>query len=594
MQKIEKNLTKIPAQITLKKIQKSDNKDLDKASVVTLSKAFLGASALRFEHVLRFGPKDKRNSRYKGGGNGLVKKAFAADDKIQDQPLCAVKIMLNEGAARNEVACYILLGREVAWGSRNGKFYVFINWVNGITLAEYSTRLKLHIDYGQAMTVPFYSIPQRIHMFIDCLQQAKTFHDLGLILGDPKSSNTMLDFVKGILILIDFDAVHRIGTAKWSYTLTCLPPSLISEDVKQISAKYTQQDDIYIFGQMLAALFPEFCRLKYHHPLNKSVDLILLDPKQKNTTRTLLLTLIVNMMYEDSSLRPSSIDECIAKLTRAEDESKSDYPELEDKSPKKIEPDKTLIPKTNHYVSFEEYVSQLQQHVVHGKPMQYPFFSVSQRINIFIGYLRKVTKIHVLDIIIDPKTHGIVHFSQHKVILNIDAKQFKTRDITTWSFNRSYLPANLINVSNDQMSIQYKRSDDIFILGHMLAVLFPEFFMVNFDEKQLRPPIVCESSLRNSHHETSQLLGILITLMMRPLSCMRPTLYSCLEKLEQIKLQTKINHPIGTAENKFVVKQAIPKAIIDNPPNLWKEAKNQLGKPVAIQKEGYDSFHSIS
>ena len=145
----------------------------------------------------------------------------------------------------------------------NYKFYVLTPWIEGMNLKEYSRHLRAKArddKYQLPFTKPRTYI--LLHMFRNYLKQAKIFHDLGLILGDPKSANAMVDTVNGFIEIIDLDAIHPIGTRGTSYTHKYLPPWLISS-TSDIFKLYAQADDIYIFGLMLAELFPHIFTITY-------------------------------------------------------------------------------------------------------------------------------------------------------------------------------------------------------------------------------------------------------------------------------------------------------------------------------------------
>lgn len=254
----KKSSIPIPKMIPLDKTQKSDNKDPNRYTIMN--------GRYRFEHVQRTRPKnknDERRYRYRGGNVGLVKKVWDLF-KPNDKPAFAVKIMHNEDRAENEVKYASLLNRETFWGWRwceafSHKYYVFTPWIDGDNLEEFILRLRecvvndIPINPDQYLT-----IPERISMFIGYLRQVKKFHDRGLILGDPKISNCMVDYAHRSLELIDLDSVHRKGDGdmSWRCTIGMLPPNLIN--ATKVEKEYSQKDDIFIFGIMLAQMVPEF------------------------------------------------------------------------------------------------------------------------------------------------------------------------------------------------------------------------------------------------------------------------------------------------------------------------------------------------
>jgi serine/threonine protein kinase len=245
---------------------------------------------------------------------GKIKKGFKKE-RISQDPLCAIKILADKDEktrvkrGKNEARYHALLGREVLLSVRNNKSYVFIPpWFDGMNMHDYAKHLK---QYAQDY---FYTLPFKkpetytlLRMFRHYLKQARIFHNLGLILQDPKSSNAMV--VNGTIELFDFDAVHPIGTQENTHTRAYLPPDLIDKSSREIGRFYTQADDIYIFGLMLAEIFPEVFNIIHTERKPTEIKVI----TQRPSFYQDLEDLVLQMTHTDRQQRPS-IDACLASI----------------------------------------------------------------------------------------------------------------------------------------------------------------------------------------------------------------------------------------------------------------------------------------
>ncbi len=296
-----------PSQTKMVKVIKSDSKDENKPSYIEIE----GKMRLRIEHVLKIHGQD--NKRYLGGISKL-KKCFDAKSNTGD-PVCAIKIFDNKEYndrvrnAENEAKYSHLLGRESYWGIMNNKCYVTIPWMKGMNMHDYAKHLQKHAEDSKYV-LPFKKpdVYTRLKMFMNYLTQAKIFHDLGLILGDPKSGNAMVDTDKETIEMVDFDAVHPIGTAGTAYTRAYLPPNLITRS-SGIRAAYTQADDIYIFGLMLAELFPEIFNVTYTGGKPTRITEITPEPKSRRS-----LNYLVSYMTDDEPDCRCNINECVVMI----------------------------------------------------------------------------------------------------------------------------------------------------------------------------------------------------------------------------------------------------------------------------------------
>ncbi len=535
----------LPPQNTFTKIQKSKNDDPKSFSIIELKTPYRGLDKLRLEHVVRTGPKEeKRNLRYLGNGIGLVKRATDLDKKDQQHPDFAVKIMKDKKAAENEFRANILLDRDVTWGTMNNKFYVVIPWIDGINYNEYCKQLKEYFRTGKPMTAPLYSITQRILMLIGYLLQVKVLHDLGLILGDPKSSNCMLDS-KGNLILIDLDAVHFPNETGWGRTTRYLSPNLINQ--KKISSKYTAKDDIFIFGHMFAELFPEFFNIKFDEHDQKAAELSYVKISHETPTERMLAKLISLMMFPAPFMRPL-VDKCIEQLRTITEHSQRDIPTGISKS--KDNDSKTIIDKPAVNIQWSEYIQQLCHLVNEDKST--PYYTINQRLEIFRLYLLQVQEIHDQGIyILDPNIHCIFD-CKLGALLNSESKSLDR------NFKRYHLPPDLIALPSKKITTQYEQSDDIYIIGHMLAEFFPEFFIVIYDPSGQESPEINAS--KNSHRykdfNTYKFLTKLILSMTDDDLSLRPSVSSCIKKLKVIGTQANIDFTLSADEQKIKVADA--------------------------------------
>src|SRR5581483_6385544 len=83
-------------------------------------------------------------------------------------------------------------------------YCIFMPWISGVTLEDYYHQLE-----KKAIT-PYPSFPSLIIKFMGYLRQAQIFHNLGLIIGDPRPGNVIVN--EDGFHMIDFDAVHPKNT----------------------------------------------------------------------------------------------------------------------------------------------------------------------------------------------------------------------------------------------------------------------------------------------------------------------------------------------------------------------------------------------
>ena len=297
-------LAPIPPQTKMVKIEKSDSTDEKKPSTIELDQPYCGVTRWQFQHILKI--PGQNTKRYAGGGIGVVKKGFGQN------LVCAIKIFKDKKYedrvknAENEVKYNCLLGREAIWGIMNGKSYVYAPWIEGMNMHDYAQHLARHAQDSK-YALPFKK-PRRytlLQMFRNYLKQAKIFHDLGLILGDPKSRNAMVDTVNGTIEIVDFDAIHPIGTRGTAYTHKYLSPNLITR-TSGISQLYSQADDIYIFGLMLAELFPLVFNIIYTDQKPTQIRVGFSHYKE-------LVSLVLRMTHGDPRRRPL-INDCLGDV----------------------------------------------------------------------------------------------------------------------------------------------------------------------------------------------------------------------------------------------------------------------------------------
>jgi serine/threonine protein kinase len=328
------DLAPIPAFNPMKKIQHSDP-DGKKMTISETTAPVFNVTRLCWEKVPK-DPKDLDKKRYAGGGIGKIKKVYATRELMhKDKPTGAQKIFTAEGKhnsaqknnAINEARYNLLLGRETSVSEMKNKYYVLAPWIPGMNLNEYCKHLKKQTQ-NSLYRLPFAepSNPQLLRMFRNYLKQARIFHDLGLVLKDPKTGNAMVDFAKNTIEIIDFDAVHPIGKVSHVHTSKYLPPNLISLTPHEVNSKYTQADDIYIFGLMLAEMFPKIFDVKFTKNAPTQITTKILSPLQQD-----LITLVFKMTQANPAKRPT-IDECLSSITQilSKGESKS-LPLLDEK-----------------------------------------------------------------------------------------------------------------------------------------------------------------------------------------------------------------------------------------------------------------------
>lgn len=299
-----------PAASVMTKVRHSVKTDEKRRSQVKLAPSYCGISLVELEHKIK-DLKDPHKKRYAGGGVGKVKKVY-----YKNQLIGALKIFTNDNKQRdaiNEVRYNQLLGRESIWGEMNNKCYVLSPWIDGMNLHEYCKHLKEHAknpSYQLPFQLPKMAAYQHLKMMKHYFRQVKIFHDLGLIIKDPKTGNAMVNFAKGTIEILDFDAIHPIGKVVNTHTRMYVPPDLISLTGAEIDSKSTQADDIYILGLMIAELFPHIFKMKF---TEKKPTMVISahNPFVKND----LIPLVHSMIDSDRTKRPN-INECIESIKK--------------------------------------------------------------------------------------------------------------------------------------------------------------------------------------------------------------------------------------------------------------------------------------
>ena len=191
----------------------------------------------------------------------------------------------------------------------NNKCYIGTPWFNGMNMHDYAKHLKQHAQDSKHV-LPFKK-PQTytlLRMFRYYLKQAKIFHDLGLILRDPKSGNAMV-MSMGILKYLILTPCIQLALRKMLYTRAYLPPNLIARSSEDIGRLYTQADDIYIFGLMLAELFPKVFNI-IHTDEKTHTDK---SDSQESSHYKALENLVLQMTHTDRQRRPL-ITDCLESV----------------------------------------------------------------------------------------------------------------------------------------------------------------------------------------------------------------------------------------------------------------------------------------
>jgi len=249
------------------------------------------------------------------------------DSKNSQIPIGVVKILTEKEFFLKEIQYHQLLNRHIKFARNNQKFYIFMPFYK-ISLSEYNSQLKKFHNKNLVMKYPLFTPSQRLNFFIGYLEQVKVIHDNKECMGDPKSTNCMLDWdEKSIknptLNMIDFDGVHIKGSQeKWLHTRICLPPNLINKSSHKIGQEYDLPDDIFILGHMLAECFPEFFNVKFHNPpedfkgqhMAATLEQVASKSREDLEFKNKLYDIICSMMDENPNLR-SNIGDCIRRLS---------------------------------------------------------------------------------------------------------------------------------------------------------------------------------------------------------------------------------------------------------------------------------------
>lgn len=322
----------------LEKRVKSLRGDPLSSNQVHLSQEFRGHHIVSFEHLT-----DKNYAR---GGSGKVKKLKSL---LGTSIGGVVKIMTDKRFYEKEIKYHKILGREIVFGEMNGKYYLIMPQFK-VSLSQYNQQLKEFIHHQRPMSLPLFNKRQRLKSFANYLRQAEIIHNRGECLGDPKADNCMLDYDEKssqdpTLEMIDFDGIHKPGAAeRWLRTDKYLPPNLMGQSVDE---NYSQPDDIFIFGCMLAECFPEFFEVTYsqnraHAPIFQIL------PQAKNNELAMAITDLIERMMDKTPENRPNIKFCIMMVlglaTQAkqqdfeqkESDSKSSLPEPDSKEPSKL------------------------------------------------------------------------------------------------------------------------------------------------------------------------------------------------------------------------------------------------------------------
>ncbi len=227
-------------------------------------------------------------------------------------------------------------------------------------------------------------------------------------------------------------------------------------------------------------------------------------------------------------------------------------------------------------ITLKNYCEQLKAHCVSSTPMTAHLYSIPRRIRMFIGYLEQVQKLHDQDLILgDPKNSNCMLDSKgHLILIDLDAVH--RSGTSGWGRTKLYLPPNLIN--KESISKDYTAKDDIFILGHMLAELFPEFFNIQFDTHCRRAAELTLVESFRDKRQTDKNLYKLISVMMHEERFIRPLVDACINQLKMIEkyalsdfspsiAKTKVERDLKAVTKKSVIPMREQKVKMADPPS---------------------------
>jgi serine/threonine protein kinase len=277
-----------------------------------------------------------KEKKYRGGGFGKVKEGYPSSERqYNKKPKYAIKIYKKlEGyglihrvvLARREARFYQVFGNTCFWGTIEEKAYLIVPWIPGPNLSEHQNYIAHEFKTSGTIT---FKIQDRLTAFGPYLVQTILLHLLGLIWGDTKPLNIMLNSQTRSLQGIDFDAIRFEGYSGGSCTRTYLPPRLIytlndeklsySEKQGMVEKNYQQADDIFISGVILALWIPELFEVTLSLTLNKKPPYSSPEIKVKEAAISSkdkwLVDLIKEMTDENPEKRPTA-QACLQELSK--------------------------------------------------------------------------------------------------------------------------------------------------------------------------------------------------------------------------------------------------------------------------------------
>jgi serine/threonine protein kinase len=276
-----------------------------------------------------------QEKKYLGGGYGKVKKGYNTLMGNKRMILYAIKIykILKEHTLKDreilagrESKFHELFGNPCSWSTIGEKVYLIMPWILGINLREHQEGIAC--EFKKSGTTTF-KIQDRLISSVSYFLQTIVLHLLGMIWGDTKPENIMLNLKMGSEG-VDFDAIRFEGDSG-ACSRAYLPPRLISilnektisyaEKHIMVAESYQQADDIFILGVTLALWIPELFEVILSPTLNNDEKPPYSPPEIKVKKDAVLpkdhwlVELITKMTHEDPEQRPTA-EACFQEISR--------------------------------------------------------------------------------------------------------------------------------------------------------------------------------------------------------------------------------------------------------------------------------------